>query len=255
MSDITLDAVVDQNEVAHCSPVKELLEDHEDIGSVTVEDLPEGDAVIGSVAFERKRPDDYVGSIMDGRHKKQGTNIARYYDNSYLLFEGTLAITDGKYWSGMTGKSIRASMASLIVRPDIGYNAIIASAEPDILIDMAVHIARMHEYYSGVSDTEPDSSSPTANTNSAVPAYIPDSDASPSADSTTRMYGCLPGVGNVMATRLATAYPNISDLVDVIRDDSTSLQDIDGIGSTLEQRIIEEVVGSDAGGDDTDNSE
>lgn len=190
---------------------------HPDVESYEFAELPAADLEISGIGFERKAPNDYVGSLKDGRLTEQTYKLGERYEHAYILYEGALVETENPFKSSMNGSSVRGSMASLIAREDSGVHGVIPCSNRELLVDMAIRVARKHIEESNQK-------------------YIPKPDVEFESDSTLMMYACIPGVGPEMAERLKERYPTLGKFVK--EADFESLQEIEGIGEERALKIL-----------------
>lgn len=208
----TITATIDSNEHAQSPDLKAELQAHRCVDTVTVDPLPAADIAMGSLGFERKQPEDYVASILDDRLEQQTRKLDDAYEQAYILYAGSLDMTDGNFWSDINGNAIRASMAALYVR-DTGVDGIITGLNRETRLDIAVELCRKHATStSGVFG--PHVETPTLSDDIGT-------------DTTTQMYACLPGVGPVLAQRMRDNYASMRALLDAETDE---LEQLDGIG-------------------------
>lgn len=194
---------------------------HPEVESYEFAELPAADLEISGIGFERKAPGDYVGSLKDGRLTEQTMKLGQRYEHAYILYEGSIVETDSPFKSSMNGSSIRGSMASLIAREDSGVHAVIPVSNRELLVDMAIRIARKH-----IEESDQ--------------KYIPKPDVGVNADPTEMMYACIPGVGPEMAERLKEHYPTIRMFTEEASFEE--LQEIEGIGEERALKIIDAFV-------------
>lgn len=193
-----------------------------DVGDIVIEQSLDAIDMGGGIAFERKTPADWINSMKEGKLDRQVDQLRQRYAHAYLAYEGDLIDTDSPENSNIKPASIRGSMAK--------YNALGVKVErcstTRLLADMTVRQARKHIEDTSLSYLE------TGPVGNGQPAPM-------------RMYGCLPGVGKDTAEKLYERYPVPASLLSV---DSKDLQQIDGIGETTAERIIN-MVRTDENGD------
>jgi ERCC4-type nuclease len=192
--------------------VVDALAAHPEVTRIDVERLDAGDIVVGDVAFERKTPEDYVGSALGSRGTDLDAQLERMeatYRHSYLLVESDLSELDGgSRESGPHPAAVRGSVASYAART---ATPVLPCSDRERLVDMAVRIGRKHA-------EEP--STRALPTGSVAGATEP---------TAKRMYGCIEGIGPTTAMALYEAFPTVSALADASRED---LLAVDGIGET-----------------------
>lgn len=218
MSKKQVEVIIDLNEPPEITAA---VDDHPEVENYKFDDLPAADLEIAGIGFERKTPNDYVGSLKDGRITEQTEKLGQRYDHAYILYEGSMVETEDPFKSAMKGKSVRGSMASLSVRENSGINHVIPCGNRELLVDCAIRWARKH-----IEDSDKQ--------------YIPTPDVGFEADEVEMMYACIPGVGPEMARRLRSEYPTMRSLIE--NGDLESLQEIEGIGVERALTIIETLV-------------
>lgn len=191
---------------------------HPEVESYEFDDLDSADLVIAGIGFERKAPNDYVGSLKDGRLTEQTHKLGEQYEHAYILYEGALVETENPFKSSMNGSSVRGSMASLIARPESGVNAVIPCGNRELLVDMAIRVARKH-----IEESDQ--------------KYIPKPEVDFEADTSLMMYACIPGVGPEMAERLDERYPSVTKFIQ--NASFEDLQEIEGIGEERALKILD----------------
>lgn len=226
-SDNTVNIVVDTDEPQQ---VRMLTLNHPDVDNWMEEDLEAADIVVNGVGFERKRPDDYASSLVDGRLTEQGEKLGKVYERAALLIEGTMMDLEQITHSDVNTDSLKGRAASLHMRN--GIPVIPTGGPPGTetghkrLIDYAIRLGR--------KATEP----PTS-------AYLEASDVRDKAPPVKRMYGCLSGVGPERADTLHEAYPDPADLVEA---DIAEVSRLPGIGEKTAAKLLSDFRGQ--GGDD-----
>lgn len=213
--------IIDSNEVAQNPEIVGKVYEHEEVESYEEKDLPAADLEIEGIGFERKTPSDYIGSLKKGRLTEQTHKLGQRYEHAYVLYEGDLVQSEQPFKSGMEATSIRGSMASLTAREESGVRAVIPVSNMDLLIDMAIRIARKH-----IEESDQE--------------YIPKPATAPDEPTAKMMYACIDGVGPSMAQTLYEEYPTITEFIE--RADYEALQDLDGIGENRAIQIIEAFV-------------
>lgn len=195
--------------------------DHPEVDDIEIEELKAGDVEIFGIGFERKTMSDYASSVLDGRIKEQSKKLGQMYEYAYVLIDGNLNETENRVHTNMKPESLRGSMCSLTARENSGVVSVIPCSKTDLLADMAVRIARKH--------IEEESS-----------PYLPTGAVSSDHSNTEMMFGCIDGVGAMMAQDLHEQYSTIGDLCENATVES--LCEIDGIGETTAKKIINSVV-------------
>lgn len=210
-------ATIDLNELQDSLKVPDAFDAHPDVDSIDMsERLPAGDIELLGVGFERKTISDYVASMEDGRIDEQVVKLSQVYDESYILVEGDLAGTENMF-SGMSGTSIRGSMASVTAR-DNGVNAVIPCSTIELLADMATRLARKH-----VEESDK--------------KYLPTHDLQDNdAPVEMKMYACIDGVGPETAESLYEKYPVPAFLCKM--SSVEKLTEIDGIGEKTAKKVL-----------------
>lgn len=201
--------------------VKDQLMLHEEVKWVEETELPACDIEISGVGFERKTLSDYINSLTKGRLQEQRKKMSQRYEEAYILLEADLFETESPVRSDMEAESIRGSIASITARENTGVNAVVPCSSPEMLIDMAVRLARKH-----IEEAEDD--------------FLPTGEVDTGEPTSLMMYGCIDGVGPMTARRIHAKWPSITDFIE--NSDMESLQEIEGIGKETALSIIEQLV-------------
>ena len=185
---------------------------------VRVETLSRGDVQIGGrIVLERKRADDFVASLHDGRLFHQAGALAEEFHERALLLEGTFSPDSV---GGTNPDALRGAMVSLqfdwgirILRTrDVGESASYVALLADRLARRATGRGRMRRADPGAK----------AGGEALGPELV------------EAMLCALPGIGPTRAGAIAAAFPDMPALLAASPRD---LEKVDGVGRVVAQRL------------------
>lgn len=197
------------------------LDTHKEVKEWKLAALDEGDLHLTFddtdlvVAFERKTPSDYAGTLMGKKGTRLDEQIQKLADHdgpAYILIEGNQEDFRSLTGTNIDHKSLNGSVASTDVRYLEGVRF---CSDADGLVDMAVRLARKQA-------EDPSRSS--------LQASVVEKDA----PYTRRAFGALDGVGPETASILEERYRSLSAALNA---DVEDLQQIDGIGEKRAKSI------------------
>lgn len=192
---------------------------HDEVEDFILTELESGDIVIDNVAFERKTPSDFASSMTDkdDRLRRQAKVMAETYDSSYVLLEGDMQDFDYLTHTRLKPESCRGFAARCTETYDV---PVIPCSTTEILVDMAIRLARKHVEEEGSQlrvESSVDLSAPVG----------------------LRMWGVIPNVGETRAKALHKSIGSPMDIAHLTREDKVEkLVEIDGIGEGTAEQII-----------------
>lgn len=195
----------------------EAVEAHADRLDVRVVTLPIGDAIVGGlIAIERKRTDDFVASLMDGRLFHQAAALAESFRERAIIVEGDFS---AEVLCGMESNSVRGAMMSL-------------------QFDWGIHVFRARDVRESsiyvLLAAERTARRKGARGRPASHAMKVSKDELASGGGVEEMLLALPGIGPDRAANIAAAYPTFPQLMQASARD---LAQIEGVGPTTAGRL------------------
>lgn len=246
MSDETT-LLVDLNEP---DDVRMLTLGHPDVDNWGEEFLDAADIVVNGVGIERKRPGDFVSSMMDDRLDEQVRKLSEAYDDAVILIEGNgFADFSSLEHTGMKPQSARGKAASVHMR--YGIPVVPTGGTPGtetahrLLVDYAIRLGRK-------ATEEPSSD------------YLEGSVVGSDEPLGKRLWGCFEGVGPTRAEDLFETVGSPLDFVITwagLADLESQLVAVNGIGEKTAERLVEQIepleapahsVDADAASDDAE---
>lgn len=193
------------------------VEAHADRLDVRIVTLPIADVVVaGVIAFERKRTDDFVSSLKDGRLFHQAASLAESFRERAIIVEGDFS---PEILGGMDSNAIRGAMMSL-------------------QFDWGIHLFRARDVresaaYVLLAAERSARRKGSRNRASAVGPKIAKDDLV-RGGGVEEMLLALPGIGPDRAANIAAQYPTFPQLMAASARD---LAQIEGVGPTTAGRL------------------
>jgi len=189
------------------------------IHRVRIDTLPRGDVLIGGmIVIERKRADDFVASLHDGRLFHQAGALAEEFPERALLLEGSFS---AESVGGTNPDALRGAMVSL--QFDWGIRILRTRDVGESAAYVALLADRLARRASG-----------------RVRARRSDPAAKAGGEATGRelveaMLCAVPGIGPTRAAAIANAFPDMPGLLGA---SPRELETVDGVGRVVAQRLF-----------------
>lgn len=215
-----VEIVIDSNEAAMNESLPEKFVLHEDVSDWKIEPMKEGDIKIDNYLFERKTPEDFASSVMEGRMREQAQRLGDREERAYIVIEGNMSDFSDLEHTNIPPKSLRGMVSSIMARNNI---PVVFCSDQVNLADFCVRIARKHKEDANMTFQRSHS------------------DLEKEVDFFERALVQIDGIGPKTAEEITERYDT---LVDFLTDSKSSYTKIDGIGKATADSIKEQMGGS-----------
>jgi len=206
---------IDSREPDHMQETVKAAADQRSVDT-EVKELETGDFVVGNIAIERKEAGDLNSSITDQRIFEQTTRMAADFDKAYVIIEGD----PYEESRGPTNSSIAATLASISHKKNVHV-----VYTPDH-VQTAKVVSKLAEYVE-------------SNEEYRLEEEVLERT---SVDTESLVVHTLCGIDGISPTKARVIREEVAESVsELLTADPEDLQEVDGVGPTLSQRIHDQL--------------
>jgi len=227
-----VEVIIDSNEISQKPKMGEVLILHEDVEDYQIEPLETGDFIIGNCIFERKSPNDFAGSLEEGRLREQVERLAEREEVPFVMVEGNVEDFENLTHTDIPPKSLRGMDASIEMRNNISVKY---CSKIETLVDLAVRLSRKQK--EEMTNSQARQSGAVRDT-----TFLED------------VFRAIDGIGIKTASNLSAEFSDLSDAINSTRE---RFETVEGVGPETSEKIAAHLHSNDNTKENnhTDNTE